>query len=105
MDAEETILNGSALPPVKNRGQWRGLKPPPSNGAGLVIELGLPVARTVGQQIEEVPYAAVWVSGAGTGLGLAITRAIVEAHEGTVAVTSDGVGQGVTVTCRLPLNK
>ena len=42
---------------------------------------------------------------AGTGLGLAITRAIVEAHGGTIAVTSDGLGQGVTVTCRLPLNK
>ncbi len=41
----------------------------------------------------------------GTGLGLAITRAIVEAHGGTVAATSDGLGQGVTVTCRLPLNK
>ena len=41
----------------------------------------------------------------GTGLGLAITRAIVEAHGGTVAVTSDGLGQGVTVTFRLPLNK
>ena len=39
---------------------------------------------------------------AGTGLGLAITRAIVEAHGGTVAATSDGLGQGVTVTCRLP---
>ena len=42
---------------------------------------------------------------AGTGLGLAITRAIVEAHGGTVAATSQGLGQGVTVTCRLPLNK
>ena len=42
---------------------------------------------------------------AGKGLGLAITRAIVEAHGGTVAATSDGLGQGVTVTCRLPLNK
>ena len=82
-----------------------GLEPPTSNGAALVIERGLPVARTVGQQIEEVPYPAVGVSGAGTGLGLAITRAIVEAHGGTVAATSDGLGQGATVTCRLPLNK
>ena len=39
----------------------------------------------------------------GTGLGLAITRAIVEAHGGTVSVASDGPGQGTTVTIRLPL--
>ncbi|MCY3799962.1 MAG: HAMP domain-containing sensor histidine kinase [Chloroflexi bacterium] len=39
----------------------------------------------------------------GTGLGLAITRAIVEAHGGTVAVASDGPGQGAAVTIRLPL--
>ena len=41
----------------------------------------------------------------GTGLGLAITRAIVEAHGGTIAVSSDGPGQGVTVTIHLPLNR
>ena len=41
----------------------------------------------------------------GTGLGLAITRAIVEAHGGTIAVASDGPGEGVTVTIRLPLNE
>ncbi len=41
----------------------------------------------------------------GTGLGLAITRAIVEAHGGTVTLTSDGFGLGVSVTIRLPLNQ
>ena len=41
----------------------------------------------------------------GTGLGLAITRAIVEAHGGTIAVASDGLGQGVTVAIRLPLSE
>ena len=41
----------------------------------------------------------------GTGLGLAITRAIVEAHRGQIAIASDGLGQGISVTIRLPLDQ
>ena len=41
----------------------------------------------------------------GTGLGLAITRAIVEAHGGTISVASEGPGHGASVNIRLPLNR
>jgi signal transduction histidine kinase len=39
----------------------------------------------------------------GTGLGLAITRAIVEAHGGTVEASSDGAGRGSRFVVRMPL--
>ncbi|WP_058999275.1 response regulator [Leptolyngbya sp. NIES-2104] len=39
----------------------------------------------------------------GLGLGLAITRELVDLHEGTIAVTSGGEGQGATFIVRLPL--
>ena len=38
----------------------------------------------------------------GMGLGLTIARAIIEAHNGTIAVTSNGLGQGTTVRFDLP---
>jgi signal transduction histidine kinase/ActR/RegA family two-component response regulator len=41
----------------------------------------------------------------GLGLGLAIVRHIVEAHGGTVAVSSDGIGRGSTFSIRLPAGR
>lgn len=40
---------------------------------------------------------------AGLGLGLAIVRHLIELHSGTVQVESPGIGQGATVTIKLPL--
>ena len=41
----------------------------------------------------------------GTGLGLAIASAIIKAHNGAIAVTSDGLGHGTTVRIDLPLQE
>ncbi|MEM7797576.1 MAG: ATP-binding protein [Chloroflexota bacterium] len=42
------------------------------------------------------------VSG-GSGLGLSIARAIVEAHDGTITITSSGLGHGTLISFELPL--
>lgn len=39
----------------------------------------------------------------GSGIGLALSRAIVEAHGGTVRATSPGLGQGTTLVVHLPI--
>lgn len=39
----------------------------------------------------------------GSGIGLTITRALVEAHHGSIQVHSDGIGHGARFTIKLPI--
>lgn len=70
------------------------------------------IDRGQGISAEFLPYvfdrfrqenSSITRSSGGLGLGLAIVRHIVEMHDGTVSVASNGAGQGATFAVRLPL--
>jgi signal transduction histidine kinase len=48
------------------------------------------------------PFFTTKDVGKGVGLGLAVCHAMVEQHNGSMAITSEGTGQGTTVTVDLP---
>jgi signal transduction histidine kinase len=45
------------------------------------------------------------LNGGGSGLGLYLAQAIVEAHKGTIEVSSQGEGKGSTFSVFLPLHQ
>ncbi|MGE5849807.1 MAG: sensor histidine kinase, partial [Candidatus Methylomirabilota bacterium] len=49
------------------------------------------------------PFFTTKEVGKGTGLGLAICQSIIEQHQGSIEVQSQGLGKGTAVTVSLPL--
>ena len=71
-----------------------------------VADTGLGIAANDQRRLFERFYRATAATEAaipGVGLGLSITKAIVEGHGGSIAVSSDE-GRGTTFTIELPLN-
>jgi signal transduction histidine kinase len=67
------------------------------NGSGIAPDMLPRLFDLFTQERQELDR-----SQGGLGLGLAIVRGLVNAHNGSVAVTSGGKGQGATFTVRLP---
>jgi signal transduction histidine kinase len=66
-----------------------------------VTDTGAGMAADVQQRIFE-PFFTTKPPGAGTGLGLSVSRAIVDAYEGSISVTS-APGRGATFRVSLPI--
>jgi signal transduction histidine kinase len=66
-----------------------------------IIDTGVGVAPENLSKIMD-PFFTTKPEGSGTGLGLAICRRIMQEHNGTLDLTSDGPGKGATVRLALP---
>ncbi len=86
----------------ENNGNGTELLLPDNRQRAVEIEIGDTGVGIPQERLQEIwePFKTFGKK-QGTGLGLAIVKQIVEAHGGTIAVTSE-VGHGTTFTLRLP---
>ncbi|MDB5326200.1 MAG: integral rane sensor signal transduction histidine kinase [Phycisphaerales bacterium] len=77
-----------------------------SHGDVAAIEVaddGQGIAPTVMNRLFEPFYSTAAGERRGTGLGLAISKSIVESHDGSLEVFSDGIGHGSRFVIKLPI--
>ncbi|HKD76310.1 MAG TPA: ATP-binding protein, partial [Ktedonobacterales bacterium] len=86
----------------ENGGNGTELLLPDNRQRAVEIEIGDTGVGIPPERLQEIwePFKTFGKK-QGTGLGLAIVKQIVEAHGGTITVTSE-VGHGTTFTLRLP---
>ena len=96
---------------IDNAVKYRSPAAAPVIEIALVAEAGQAVVRVADNGIGFEPgqleraFERFWQASAsaeGSGVGLAICRMIAEDLGGSIAIVSDGAGQGTTVTVRLP---
>jgi len=90
---------------ISVRSRWESAAP----NRSLVVEVqdtGIGIAPDILPQIFgafEQGKRSITQQFGGLGLGLAISKAIVEAHGGSIIAASDGLNQGALLTVRLPV--
>jgi signal transduction histidine kinase len=67
------------------------------NGVGIAIDAQPFVFEPLFQADSSMDRAA-----GGLGLGLTVAKALVERHQGTIVLSSDGVGRGTSIEIRIP---
>lgn len=103
------LKNAIKFTPVGGHIFVRSRWDPGESGRSLVVEVqdtGMGIAPEILPQIFgafEQGKRSITQQFGGLGLGLAISKAIVEAHHGTIAARSEGVGHGAVLTVELPV--
>jgi signal transduction histidine kinase len=97
------LRNAFKFTPEKGQVAVRSYNPAPKTIAFEISDNGIGIERKFLDKIFDA-FEQGDTRREGLGLGLAISKAIIEAHGGTIRAQSDGPGKGATFTIELPMH-